>query len=146
MFGEHRILLFLFGFELTSVEISLNQNGSISCRRADWRTASAFQQSPSFSSAAAAAVNDAHRLRCRRQPAAAAVADDDDDASVECHLISRSSSALSQLYGTQATLEHHHFNHAVMILNSEVCRPPLRWLGSPFASQPLFDRSARYYL
>jgi len=33
----------------------------------------------------------------------------------------RSGSALSQLYGTEATLEHHHFNHAVMILNSEVC-------------------------
>ena len=32
----------------------------------------------------------------------------------------RSSSPLSQLYGTQATLEHHHFNHAVIILNSEV--------------------------
>lgn len=32
----------------------------------------------------------------------------------------RSSSALCQLYGTKATLEHHHFNHAIMILNSEV--------------------------
>ena len=32
----------------------------------------------------------------------------------------RTSSALSQLYGTKATLEQHHFNHAVMILNSEV--------------------------
>lgn len=32
----------------------------------------------------------------------------------------RTSSALAQLYGTKATLEHHHFNHAVMILNSEV--------------------------
>ncbi|ELU06480.1 hypothetical protein CAPTEDRAFT_169631 [Capitella teleta] len=31
----------------------------------------------------------------------------------------KSSSPLSQLYGTQATLEHHHFNHAVIILNSE---------------------------
>ncbi|KAK2150636.1 hypothetical protein LSH36_397g01010, partial [Paralvinella palmiformis] len=30
-----------------------------------------------------------------------------------------SSSPLCQLYGTQATLEHHHFNHAVMILNSD---------------------------
>ncbi|KAK3779194.1 hypothetical protein RRG08_035188, partial [Elysia crispata] len=30
----------------------------------------------------------------------------------------KSSSALSQLYGTKATLEHHHFNHAIMILNS----------------------------
>ncbi|KAL4646889.1 dual 3',5'-cyclic-AMP and -GMP phosphodiesterase 11A-like isoform X1 [Arapaima gigas] len=29
-------------------------------------------------------------------------------------------SALAQLYGTSATLEHHHFNHAVMILQSEV--------------------------
>ncbi|KAM6460572.1 dual 3',5'-cyclic-AMP and -GMP phosphodiesterase 11A isoform 2-T2 [Liasis olivaceus] len=28
-------------------------------------------------------------------------------------------SALAQLYGTSATLEHHHFNHAVMILQSE---------------------------
>lgn len=37
----------------------------------------------------------------------------------------RSSSPLSQLYGTQATLEHHHFNHAVIILNSEVGR--LEW-------------------
>jgi len=36
-------------------------------------------------------------------------------------LTRRSSSALAQLYGTDATLEHHHFNHAVMILNSEVC-------------------------
>ncbi|CAB1328526.1 unnamed protein product, partial [Coregonus sp. 'balchen'] len=32
---------------------------------------------------------------------------------------SRPSSALSLLYGTSATLEHHHFNHAVMILQSE---------------------------
>nr|XP_022286259.1 dual 3',5'-cyclic-AMP and -GMP phosphodiesterase 11A-like isoform X2 [Crassostrea virginica] len=31
----------------------------------------------------------------------------------------KTSSALAQLYGTKATLEHHHFNHAVMILNSE---------------------------
>ena len=36
------------------------------------------------------------------------------------HIMYRSGSALSQLYGTEATLEHHHFNHAVMILNSEV--------------------------
>ncbi|XP_062825220.1 dual 3',5'-cyclic-AMP and -GMP phosphodiesterase 11A [Anolis carolinensis] len=28
-------------------------------------------------------------------------------------------SALAQLYGTSATLEHHHFNHAVMIIQSE---------------------------
>ncbi|XP_055067755.2 dual 3',5'-cyclic-AMP and -GMP phosphodiesterase 11A isoform X2 [Misgurnus anguillicaudatus] len=31
----------------------------------------------------------------------------------------KSGSALSLLYGTSATLEHHHFNHAVMILQSE---------------------------
>ncbi|XP_061180019.1 dual 3',5'-cyclic-AMP and -GMP phosphodiesterase 11A-like isoform X2 [Saccostrea echinata] len=31
----------------------------------------------------------------------------------------KTSSALAQLYGTKATLEHHHFNHAIMILNSE---------------------------
>ncbi|XP_069770246.1 dual 3',5'-cyclic-AMP and -GMP phosphodiesterase 11A-like isoform X4 [Narcine bancroftii] len=31
----------------------------------------------------------------------------------------KSQSALAQLYGTSATLEHHHFNHAVMILQSE---------------------------
>ncbi|CAH1775433.1 unnamed protein product [Owenia fusiformis] len=31
----------------------------------------------------------------------------------------KTSSHLAQLYGTKATLEHHHFNHAVMILNSE---------------------------
>ncbi|KAL8594527.1 hypothetical protein ACOMHN_028881 [Nucella lapillus] len=31
----------------------------------------------------------------------------------------KSSSALCQLYGTKATLEHHHFNHAIMILSSE---------------------------
>nr|XP_032624356.1 dual 3',5'-cyclic-AMP and -GMP phosphodiesterase 11A [Chelonoidis abingdonii] len=31
----------------------------------------------------------------------------------------KSGSALAQLYGTSATLEHHHFNHAVMILQSE---------------------------
>ncbi|KFO22406.1 Dual 3',5'-cyclic-AMP and -GMP phosphodiesterase 11A [Fukomys damarensis] len=31
----------------------------------------------------------------------------------------KSDSALAQLYGTSATLEHHHFNHAVMILQSE---------------------------
>eukprot|EP00062_Callorhinchus_milii_P015136 gi/632965065/ref/XP_007898706.1/ PREDICTED: dual 3',5'-cyclic-AMP and -GMP phosphodiesterase 11A-like [Callorhinchus milii] len=31
----------------------------------------------------------------------------------------KSRSALAQLYGTSATLEHHHFNHAVMILQSE---------------------------
>lgn len=34
----------------------------------------------------------------------------------------RTGSALSLLYGTSATLEHHHFNHAVMILQSEVHR------------------------
>jgi len=38
-----------------------------------------------------------------------------------CCALYRSGSALSQLYGTEATLEHHHFNHAVMILNSDVC-------------------------
>ncbi|XP_016379011.1 dual 3',5'-cyclic-AMP and -GMP phosphodiesterase 11A-like [Sinocyclocheilus rhinocerous] len=32
----------------------------------------------------------------------------------------KTGSALSLLYGTSATLEHHHFNHAVMILQSEV--------------------------
>ncbi|XP_053483948.1 dual 3',5'-cyclic-AMP and -GMP phosphodiesterase 11A [Ictalurus furcatus] len=31
----------------------------------------------------------------------------------------KSGSALALLYGTSATLEHHHFNHAVMILQSE---------------------------
>ncbi|MBN3300306.1 PDE11 phosphodiesterase, partial [Amia calva] len=31
----------------------------------------------------------------------------------------KTGSALAQLYGTSATLEHHHFNHAVMILQSE---------------------------
>ncbi|KAL3837319.1 hypothetical protein ACJMK2_022685 [Sinanodonta woodiana] len=31
----------------------------------------------------------------------------------------KTSSALAQLYGTKATLENHHFNHALMILNSE---------------------------
>ncbi|MBN3297987.1 PDE11 phosphodiesterase, partial [Amia calva] len=31
----------------------------------------------------------------------------------------KTESALAQLYGTSATLEHHHFNHAVMILQSE---------------------------
>ncbi|XP_053408412.1 dual 3',5'-cyclic-AMP and -GMP phosphodiesterase 11A-like isoform X2 [Mercenaria mercenaria] len=31
----------------------------------------------------------------------------------------KSSSALAQLYGTKATLEHHHFNHAIMIINTE---------------------------
>ncbi|KAJ8354458.1 hypothetical protein SKAU_G00220250 [Synaphobranchus kaupii] len=30
----------------------------------------------------------------------------------------KSGSALAQLYGTSATLEHHHFNHAVMILQT----------------------------
>lgn len=33
----------------------------------------------------------------------------------------RTGSALALLYGTSATLEHHHFNHAVMILQSKVC-------------------------
>lgn len=32
----------------------------------------------------------------------------------------RTGSALALLYGTSATLEHHHFSHAVMILQSEV--------------------------
>lgn len=32
----------------------------------------------------------------------------------------RTGSALALLYGTQNTMEQHHFNHAVMILNSEV--------------------------
>ncbi|XP_077993000.1 dual 3',5'-cyclic-AMP and -GMP phosphodiesterase 11A-like [Glandiceps talaboti] len=31
----------------------------------------------------------------------------------------KSHSSLSQLYGAKATMEYHHFNHAVMILNSE---------------------------
>ncbi|XP_019714933.1 dual 3',5'-cyclic-AMP and -GMP phosphodiesterase 11A-like isoform X1 [Hippocampus comes] len=31
----------------------------------------------------------------------------------------KTGSALALLYGTSATLEHHHFNHAVMILQSE---------------------------
>ena len=34
-------------------------------------------------------------------------------------LIKRSHSALSQLYGTTATMEKHHFNHCIMILNSQ---------------------------
>lgn len=33
--------------------------------------------------------------------------------------IFRSDSALAQLYGTNATLEHHHFNQSVTILNSK---------------------------
>lgn len=37
-----------------------------------------------------------------------------------CVCVVRTGSALSLLYGTSATLEHHHFNHAVMILQSEV--------------------------
>lgn len=38
----------------------------------------------------------------------------------------RTGSALALLYGTSATLEHHHFNHAVMILQSEVhCYVPI---------------------
>ena len=40
--------------------------------------------------------------------------------SLMCLSSFRSGSALAQLYGTSATLEHHHFNHAVMILQSEV--------------------------
>ncbi|XP_060569725.1 dual 3',5'-cyclic-AMP and -GMP phosphodiesterase 11A-like isoform X2 [Ruditapes philippinarum] len=31
----------------------------------------------------------------------------------------KTSSALALLYGTKTTLEHHHFNHAIMILNTE---------------------------
>jgi len=34
--------------------------------------------------------------------------------------VRRTGSALALLYGTQNTMEHHHFNHAVMIINSEV--------------------------
>lgn len=37
----------------------------------------------------------------------------------------RTGSALSLLYGTSATMEHHHFNHAVMILQSEVLHVPI---------------------
>lgn len=37
----------------------------------------------------------------------------------------RTGSALALLYGTSATLEHHHFNHAVMILQSEVRLIPI---------------------
>lgn len=37
----------------------------------------------------------------------------------------RTGSALALLYGTSATLEHHHFNHAVMILQSEVHYVPI---------------------
>lgn len=39
---------------------------------------------------------------------------------ISCCCSSRTGSALALLYGTSATLEHHHFNHAVMILQSEV--------------------------
>lgn len=41
------------------------------------------------------------------------------ESSLLCFLC-RTGSALALLYGTSATLEHHHFNHAVMILQSEV--------------------------
>lgn len=44
----------------------------------------------------------------------------------------RTGSALALLYGTSATLEHHHFNHAVMILQSEV------------RLSSLFNNSAQY--
>lgn len=56
--------------------------------------------------------------------------------SLMCLSSFRSGSALAQLYGTSATLEHHHFNHAVMILQSEVKthhsaslleRKPMKW-------------------
>lgn len=61
----------------------------------------------------------------------------------------RTGSALSLLYGTSATLEHHHFNHAVMILQSEVCYVPISaamqlpftfccmWLQTLLAIEPL---------
>lgn len=46
----------------------------------------------------------------------------------------RSGSALAQLYGTSATLEHHHFNHAVMILQSEV---QTQYSAPPLGSKPI---------
>ena len=36
----------------------------------------------------------------------------------------RSCSVLAQLYST-STMEHHHFDHCTMILNSEVCAQPV---------------------
>lgn len=45
--------------------------------------------------------------------------------SVSVFVCVRTGSALSLLYGTSATLEHHHFNHAVMILQSEVNDVPI---------------------
>lgn len=45
--------------------------------------------------------------------------------SVSLFVCVRTGSALSLLYGTSATLEHHHFNHAVMILQSEVNDVPI---------------------
>ena len=33
-------------------------------------------------------------------------------------MLNRSHSALSQLYGTTGTMEKHHFNHCIMILNT----------------------------
>ena len=35
-------------------------------------------------------------------------------------LLSRVESPIAQLYST-STMEHHHFDHSIMILNSEVC-------------------------
>lgn len=42
--------------------------------------------------------------------------------------VHRAGSALVLLYGTTNTMEHHHFNHAVMILSSEV-RTTYSWNG-----------------
>lgn len=43
--------------------------------------------------------------------------------SVLCFAVVRTDSPLAKLY-TTSTLEHHHFNHAVIILSTEVSVPP----------------------
>ena len=46
---------------------------------------------------------------------------------------------MAQLYGTKATMEHHHFNHAVMILNSEVVICLVVWVCVVFFVNQVFN-------
>ncbi|CAD5120093.1 DgyrCDS8673 [Dimorphilus gyrociliatus] len=51
--------------------------------------------------------------------AVACICHDVDHRGTNNAFLSKSDSALAQLYGTSATLEHHHFNQAITILNSK---------------------------
>ncbi|XP_019714934.1 dual 3',5'-cyclic-AMP and -GMP phosphodiesterase 11A-like isoform X2 [Hippocampus comes] len=60
----------------------------------------------------------------------------------------KTGSALALLYGTSATLEHHHFNHAVMILQSEEYSNMMQLLKQAILSTDLtlhFERRSKFF-